>query len=77
MRRDKYDDGAEGDAAETFSTTTKMAASDVERSDDSTTEAVFKEPEGIFSLKEEQTNCKLLSRGKDRFAVLLTGFGKR
>ena len=40
-------------AVEAFSTTTKMAAADVERSFDSTIETVLNQMEGIFSLKEE------------------------
>jgi BMFP domain-containing protein YqiC len=42
-------------AVEAFSTTTKMAAADVEQSVDSANEKVLNKMDGLFSLKEEQT----------------------
>ena len=50
---DKYDDGA----TEAFSTTTKMAFADVERSVESAIETVLNKLVGIVTLKEEQTTA--------------------
>ena len=57
MRRDKYNDRAR--AVEAFSTTktTKMSATDVKRSVDSSIEVVLNKLDSIISLKEETTTA--------------------
>ena len=54
MRRDKYEDGAE-EHSRGIPTTTKMAATDVERAVDYAIEALLNKLQSILSLKKEQT----------------------